>query len=161
MGCGMNELVERYRLAYGKVNDGECPQVRYCGGGWYQVGETKVRQRKLEQMTQQLEWRAKGDELGYGDIFLYPRHRTLVVNGRQERLTPMTARLLAYLMTHPGQLLSKRVLMRQIWETDYLGDTRTLHVHICWIRKALGEDRRKLVQTVRDVGYRFGGEGSG
>ena len=73
----------------------------------------------------------------------------------------MTARLLAYLMTHPGRLLSKRVLMRQIWETDYLGDTRTLQVHICWIRKALGEDRRKLVQTVRDVGYRFGGAGSG
>jgi DNA-binding response OmpR family regulator len=157
----MDELVERYRLAYGKVNDGECPQVRYCGGGWYQVGEAKVRQRELEQMTQQLEWRAKGDELvGYGDIFLYPRHRTLVVNGRQEHLTPMTVRLLAYLMTHPGQLLSKRVLMRQIWETDYLGDTRTLHVHICWIRKALGEDRRKLVQTVRDVGYRFGRGGS-
>ncbi len=161
MGCGMNELVERHRLAYEKVNDGECPQVRYCGGGWYQVGETRVRQRKLEQMAQQLEWRAKGDELGYGDIFLYPRHRTLVVNGRQERLTPMTARLLAYLMTHPGRLLSKRVLMRQIWETDYLGDTRTLQVHICWVRKALGEDRRELVQTVRDVGYRFGGQGSG
>ncbi|TEU20505.1 MAG: response regulator transcription factor [Anaerolineales bacterium] len=157
----MNELVERHRLAYEKVNDGECPQVRYCGGGWYQVGETRVRQRKLEQMAQQLEWRAKGDELGYGDIFLYPRHRTLVVNGRQERLTPMTARLLAYLMTHPGRLLSKRVLMRQIWETDYLGDTRTLQVHICWVRKALGEDRRELVQTVRDVGYRFGGQGSG
>jgi len=161
VGCGMNELVERHRLAYEKVNDGECPQVRYCGGGWYQVGETRVRQRKLEQMAQQLEWRAKGDELGYGDIFLYPRHRTLVVNGRQERLTPMTARLLAYLMTHPGRLLSKRVLMRQIWETDYLGDTRTLQVHICWVRKALGEDRRELVQTVRDVGYRFGGQGSG
>jgi DNA-binding response OmpR family regulator len=161
VGCGMNELVERYRLAYGKVNDGECPEVRYCGGGWYQVGRKKVRRGKLERMMQQLEWRAKGDGLGYGDIFLYPRHRTLVVNGRQEHLTPMTARLLAYLMAHPGQLLSKRVLMRQIWETDYLGDTRTLHVHICWIRKALGEDRRKLVQTVRDVGYRFGGGGIG
>jgi DNA-binding response OmpR family regulator len=152
----MNELVERYHRAYEKVNDGECPEVRYCGGGWYEVGETKVRRRKLEQMVQQLEWRAEGDEWGYGDVFLYPRHRTLVVNGRQEHLTPMTARLLAYLMTHPGQLLSRRVLMRQIWETDYVGDTRTLQVHICWVRKALGEDRRSLVQTVRDVGYRFG-----
>jgi DNA-binding response OmpR family regulator len=157
----MNELVERYRRAYGKVNDGECPEVRYCGRGWHQVGETKVRRRTLEQMAQQLEWRTEDDELGYEDIFLYPSHRTHIVDGRQEHLTPMTARLLAYLMTHPGQLLSRRVLMRQVWETDYLGDTRTLHVHICWIRKALGEDRRKLVQTVRDVGYRFGGQGSG
>ena len=154
----MNELVERYRRAYETVNDGEFPEVRYYGGGWYQVGEAKVRRRKLEQMAQQLEWRAEGDELGYEDIFLYPSRRTLIVDGRQEHLTPMTARLLAYLMTYPGQLLSKRVLMRQIWETDYVGDTRTLQVHICWVRKALGEDRRSLVQTVRDVGYRFGEE---
>lgn len=152
----MNELVERYRRACEKVNDGECPEVRYCGGGWYQVGEAKVRRRKVEQMAQQLEWRAEGDELGYEDIFLYPSHHTLIVAGRHERLTPMTARLLAYLMAYPGQLLSKRVLMRQIWETDYVGDTRTLQVHICWVRKALGEGRRSLVQTVRDVGYRFG-----
>ena len=157
----MNELVKHYRRAYEKVNDGECPEVRYCGGGWYQVGETKVRQRKVEQMAQQLEWRAEGDELGYGDVFLYPRHRVLVIDGRREYLTPMTARLLAYLMTYPGQLLSRRVLMRQVWETDYVGDVRTLHVHICWVRKALGEDRRSLVQTVRDVGYRLGGEGKG
>jgi hypothetical protein len=66
----MNELVERYRRTYEKVNDGECPKVRYCGNGWYQVGEMKVRRRKLEQMAQQLEWQAEGDELGYGDIFL-------------------------------------------------------------------------------------------
>jgi DNA-binding response OmpR family regulator len=157
----MNELVGRYRRAYEKVNDGECPEVRYCGRGWYQVGETKVRRGKLEQMAQQLEWRAEGNELGYGDVFLYPRHRTLVIDGRREYLTPMTARLLAYLMTHPGQLLSRRVLMRQVWETDYVGDIRTLHVHICWVRKALGEDRRSLVQTVRDVGYRFGRKGEG
>ena len=154
----MNELVGRYRRAYEKVNDGECPEVRYCGGGWYQVGETKVRRRKLEQMAQQLEWRTESDELRYGDVFLYPSHRTLVIDGRWECLTPMTARLLAYLMTHPGQLLSRRVLMRQIWETDYVGDIRTLQVHICWVRKALGEDRRNLVQTVRDVGYCFGGK---
>ena len=126
----MNELVERYCRAYERVNDGECPEVRYCGG-WYQVGETKVRRRKLEQMAQQLEWRFEGDELGYGDIFLYPSRRALVVDGRQEHLTPMTARLLACLMAHPGRLLSRRVLMRQVWETDYVGDTRTLQVHIC------------------------------
>jgi DNA-binding response OmpR family regulator len=107
-------------------------------------------------MAQQLEWRAEGDELRYGDVLLYPSHRTLVIDGRQEHLTPMTARLLAYLMAHPGRVLSRRVLMRQVWETDYVGDVRTLQVHVCWIRRVLGEDRRCLVQTVRDVGYRFG-----
>jgi DNA-binding response OmpR family regulator len=82
------------------------------------------------------------------------------VDGHQEHLTPMMARLLAYLMANPGQLVSRRRLMRDIWETEYVGDTRTIQVHICWIRKALGKDRRELVQTVRQVGYRFGKEPS-
>ena len=43
-----------------------------------------------------------------------------------------------------------------IWETEYVGDMRTIHVHVSWLRKALGKERRSLIQTVRHVGYRFG-----
>ena len=81
--------------------------------------------------------------------------------GRWEHLTPMMSKLLAYLMARPGQLLSLRTLMRQVWDTEYVGDMRTIHVHVSWLRKALG-DRRSLIQTVRHVGYRFGkAEGDG
>jgi len=47
--------------------------------------------------------------------------------------------------------------MKQVWDTDYLGDTRTLDVHVHWVRKAIEEDPRSPVylRTVRRVGYRF------
>jgi len=49
--------------------------------------------------------------------------------------SPTYARLLATFMHYPGQVLSRRLLMRQVWETDYTGDPRTLEVHVCWLRK--------------------------
>ena len=120
-----------------------------------------MRRPKLEQMIHQLEWRVEGNEMKYGDVLLYPNHHTLVVDGRWEHLTPMMSKLLAYLMARPGQLLSLGTLMRRVWETEYVGDMRTIHVHVSWLRKALGKERRSLIQTVRGVGYRFGGEGEG
>jgi DNA-binding response OmpR family regulator len=92
----------------------------------------------------------------HGNVLLYPGHRTLIVDGRWEHLTPMMSKLLAYLMARPGQLISLRTLMRQVWDTEYVGDMRTIHVHVSWLRKALGKERRSLIQTVRHVGYRFG-----
>jgi DNA-binding response OmpR family regulator len=46
------------------------------------------------------------------------------------------------LIARPGQLISLRILMRQVWETNYVGDMRTIHVHISWLRKALGKERK-------------------
>ncbi len=77
-------------------------------------------------------------------------------NGVQH-LTPVECRLLKTLMTYPGKVLSRKLLMRKVWKTDYVGDTRTLEVHICWLRKKIEEDPhhpRHLI-TVRSVGYRF------
>jgi DNA-binding response OmpR family regulator len=67
------------------------------------------------------------------------------------------ARLLAILMRHPGQVVNRATLMREVWQTDYLGDTRTLDVHICLLRQKLEEDptRPQLLLTERGVGYRL------
>ena len=71
------------------------------------------------------------------------------------KLTPMEARLLAVLMQSCGQVVSRARLMRQVWQTDYLGDTRTLDVHICWLRRKVEEDpaRPRLILTRRGVGF--------
>ena len=64
-------------------------------------------------------------------------------------LTPKECQLLAVLMRNPSRVLSscpgvqlqgRKLLMRRVWETDYLGDTRTLEVHICWLRRKIEED---------------------
>lgn len=71
------------------------------------------------------------------------------------KLTPKEARLMAVLMHHPGQVVNRAKLMREVWQTDYLGDTRTLEVHICWLRKKLEDDptHPQLLLTQRGVGY--------
>ena len=79
--------------------------------------------------------------------------------GDRRRLTLKQARLLETLMRQPGKTLSRRFLMKHIWNTDYLGDTRTLDVHVRWVREAIEDDpsNPRYLRTVRGVGYRFEG----
>ena len=53
------------------------------------------------------------------------------------RLTPRQAQLLQMLMNHHGEVVERERLFRQVWNTDYTGDTRTLDVHISWLRRAI------------------------
>jgi len=55
-------------------------------------------------------------------------------------LLPTETRLLAALMATPGKVVTRSELMKTVWQTDYLGDTRTLDVHICWLRRKLEDD---------------------
>ena len=60
-------------------------------------------------------------------------------------------------MQNPNVTLQRREIMKPIWNTDYMGDTRTPDVHIRWICKVVEPDPRKpqYILTVRGVGYRF------
>jgi DNA-binding response OmpR family regulator len=83
--------------------------------------------------------------------------RDLYLNGHSQpiRLRPMEANLLAALLRRPNQVVSRATLMREVWQTDYLGDTRTLEVHISWLRRKIEENpaRPRRLITVRGVGY--------
>ncbi len=81
----------------------------------------------------------------------------LDVNGEISVLTPKQFKLLRLFMSHPGEVLTRKRLMKDVWETDYTGDTRTLDVHIHWVREKLGDvpGEPRYLQTVRRVGYRF------
>lgn len=72
-------------------------------------------------------------------------------------LTPKECQLLATFMRYPNQVLSHKFLMREVWETDYIGDMRTLQVHVCWLRRKIEKSPRQpaRLRTVRGVGYRF------
>jgi DNA-binding response OmpR family regulator len=79
---------------------------------------------------------------------------------RQEReltLSPKEFDLLAELMRHPGIALSRDTLMDRVWGYDFMGDTRTVDVHIRWLREKIEEEPSSpaYIQTVRGVGYRF------
>lgn len=72
-------------------------------------------------------------------------------------LSPREFRLLETLMRHPARVLTRRFLMRQVWDTDFVQDTRTLDVHIHCLRRKMepNPSRPLYVRTVRGVGYHF------
>ena len=95
--------------------------------------------------------------LEVGPIKLNLAQRKVRCRGKDARLTPKQARLLEVFMHNPGKLLTRATLIRQVWHTDYTGDTRTLDVHMSWLRSSLDEDPRRpgLLKTIRGMGYRL------
>lgn len=96
-------------------------------------------------------------ETHIGPIRLDIEHRRVRCLGKNERLTPRLVRLLYTLMVHHGEVVERKALFKEVWETDYTGDTRTLDVHISWLRRALEVDpeRPRFLKTVRGIGYRL------
>lgn len=83
--------------------------------------------------------------------------RTLVTPKGQYHMTPKATALLHYMMTHHGKILSRSELMENVWDTTFLGDTRTLDVHIRWLRERIEADPSdpKFLITVRGRGYQL------
>lgn len=83
--------------------------------------------------------------------------RILIANGQETSLTPKLALLVETFFRHPGETLDRALLMERVWDTSYLGDTRTLDVHVRWIRRAIEENpgTPRYLKTVRGVGYRL------
>jgi DNA-binding response OmpR family regulator len=96
-------------------------------------------------------------QLQAGDLVLDPLARTLRKGQSQFHLRPKEAALLAFFMRNPGRVLSREEIMNEVWDTDYLDDTRTLNVHIRWLRLKIEDDpsQPRMLRTVRGVGYRF------
>ncbi len=97
------------------------------------------------------------DLIQAGMMQLDTAHRVVRIGGRQARLTPNLVNLLRELMEHAGEVIERETLFRQVWDTEYTEDTRTLDVHISWLRQALEENPRnpQFIKTVRGVGYRL------
>jgi DNA-binding response OmpR family regulator len=99
-----------------------------------------------------------GDEMIVCDCFsMSPGRRVLLVNGQEKSLTPKQSALVEIFFRNPGVTLARETLMKQVWDTNYMGDTRTLDVHIRWIRRAIESDPSQplYLKTVRGVGYRL------
>jgi DNA-binding response OmpR family regulator len=93
--------------------------------------------------------------LSYGGFAVNLGRRVLIVNGQETQLTPKQSMLIEMFLRHPGEVLDRKTLMEKVWQTNYMGDTRTLDVHIRWIREAIEKDPGKpqYLRTVRGVGY--------
>lgn len=92
-----------------------------------------------------------------GPLRLDLERKRVRCQGRENTLTPRLIHLLKTFMERPGEALERERLFREVWNTEYTGDTRTLDVHISWLRQAIEENPRnpQFIKTIRGVGYRL------
>jgi len=100
----------------------------------------------------------QGSMLYVDDLALNLQTRCVHRGDQVSRLTPKQALLLQVFMEHAGQTLTRKFLMETVWNTDYMGDTRTLDVHVRWLREKIEENpsQPRYLRTVRGIGYRLG-----
>jgi DNA-binding response OmpR family regulator len=99
----------------------------------------------------------RGSQWSIGQVTLNLAAHRAFKAGVELTLRNKEYELLSLLMQQSGKVLTREVLFNQIWGTDWLGDTRTLDVHIRWLRQKIEDDPAMpiYIQTVRNVGYRF------
>jgi DNA-binding response OmpR family regulator len=92
--------------------------------------------------------------LQYRDLVLDPATRTVTRSGRRIELTNKEYALLEYLMRYPEQVLTRNVLLENVWGYDFETQSNVLEVYMNFLRKKIdAKDERKLLHTVRGVGY--------
>jgi DNA-binding response OmpR family regulator len=92
-----------------------------------------------------------------GDLTVDPRSREAVLGGRLLELSRVEFDLLAHLAARPGEVVSKRDLLAEVWHQPYGGADKTVDVHLSWLRRKLGEDAHapRYVISVRGVGVKL------
>ena len=94
----------------------------------------------------------------FREICLYPQECRVLVRGEEANLSPKEFRLLELFMSYPRRVWSREQLIERVWGLDFLGDTKTVDVHVRWLREKLERDpsQPEYLITVRGFGYRFG-----
>lgn len=99
-----------------------------------------------------------GDEvIEAGPIHLDMDRQIVRCHGSEEHITPRMAELLKMMIRKKGEVLEREILFSKIWKTNYTEDTRSLDVHINWLRKIIEKDPSspQVITTVRGVGYKL------
>jgi len=109
--------------------------------------------------VRQLRWRANrtesADLLKAGDLLINLASCEVSLQGMPLSLTYQEYELLRYLVQHRGRVFTREQLLSELWGYNYYGGTRTVDVHVRRLRAKLGPEHEDLIQTVRNVGYRF------
>ena len=95
--------------------------------------------------------------LKVGGLVVNLDEHTVVADGARVGLTFKEFELLRLFLSHPGMVYTREQLFTQVWDADYMGDSRTLDSHIRTLRQKIGE-YGKMIETVRGVGYRWEAE---
>ncbi len=90
-----------------------------------------------------------------GELSIDMERYEVTVSGRRVDLTYKEYELLKVLASNPGRVFSREALLKEVWDYDYFGGTRTVDVHVRRVRAKTNDARHRFIETVRNVGYRF------
>ena len=121
----------------------------------FSVKEMTARVRSLLRRNEYLS--EKGEIISIGELVLDAEKRKVTKSGKQIELSLKEFELLYELMKNPGRVFTRDVLLDRVWKVDFFGDTRTVDVHIRYLRTKIEDepDFPKYILTVRGVGYKF------
>ena len=96
--------------------------------------------------------------LSFEDITLHPKECRFFLRGNEVSLSPKEFRIMELFLSQPRRVWSRDQIIDQVWGHDFMGDNKTVDVHIRWIREKLEVEpgRPRYLQTVRGFGYRLG-----
>lgn len=118
------------------------------------VSRIKAIFRRIEPMNQAPHSQLKQEIFEIADLAIYLERREVIVNDEKVNLRPKEFDLLVHLVKSPGHVYTREKLLEQVWGYDFIGDIRTVDVHVKMLRKKLGFTSR-CIQTVWGVGYKF------
>ena len=109
------------------------------------------------QMIKSISQNATDEILDLGELVINRASRNVTLNGKSVDLRPREFDLLTHMAANPGRVYTRDQLLHDVWGFEYIGDTRTVDVHVRWLRLKIEEDpaRPKILGTVRGVGYRI------
>lgn len=119
--------------------------------------ELIARCRALLRRVQQNQAEQEGDRICCEDIELYPQQCRVARGGETVSLSPKEFKILELFMRNPNRVWSREQLLERVWGPDFMGDSKTVDVHIRWLREKLESEpsHPQHIQTVRGFGYRF------
>jgi two-component system response regulator RegX3 len=121
----------------------------------FSAGELVARMRAIMRRGRSTD--ARKEPIVIGAITLDPGARTVTKDGDAVELAAKEFDLLHMLMAHAGEVVTREAIMDDVWDPHWFGPTKTLDVHISWLRKKIEDDPAspRMITTVRGVGFRF------
>ena len=161
----LREFDPKTRIFLISARDSEIDRVLglEVGADDYLVKPFSVRELVARCRAQLRRYQERSDDenakmIEYGNLCLYIEECRVTKDGKDLSLAPKEYKILKLLLEHPRQVLSRDQILERIWGDDYFGDTKTVDVHIRWIREKIEQDPSspQYIHTVRGFGYRFG-----
>ena len=124
------------------------------------IARVKATLRRIEMDQSEPSKAGKSSEaLVFSDLEIDLHRHEIRLGGEHLALRPKEFDLLVYMAQHKGQVLPREMILEQVWGWEYTGATRTVDVHIRWLREKIEKQPNNPVRiiTVRNVGYRFEG----